>query len=172
MKNTKLYAVGIPTFFFLSALLLFNQIAPVNSAGEQTSPPSPPTSQEEPEPPTSWELPPENPSSHPTKNPQNIDDFSIEITQLDENIHFLIHNHSDEALVYSMHYSLSKLEDETWFPVELHMAFIEIACILPANSTAEDTVYLDTLDPQLDSGTYRLEKILDGVQYHDIFTID
>lgn len=71
-----------------------------------------------------------------------------------------------------MHYSISKLEEETWVPVDLHMAFIEIACVLPANSTAEDMVYLDTFENQLTSGTYRLEKFLSGVQYHDTFTID
>lgn len=144
MRDTKLYALGIPTLFLLSGLLLLKQ---ENSMREEMFPSSPPIMEE----------------SESSKQENSLDEegFSIEVTEMDENfiLHFLIHNHSQEELVYGMHYSLSKLEQDTWIPVDLDMAFVEIACILPGNSTAEETIYLDYLENQLSSGTYRLENI-------------
>lgn len=163
MKHTTSYATAVPTLFLLAGLFLFPNLVPQTTSTEQP-PSTPPVS-------------PSSPSSPATpfeESGREQEDYALEITHLDEDfiLHFLIHNHSEEELVYGMHYSLSKLEGETWIPVDLDMAFIEIACLLPPKESAEESVYLQDFMTPLSSGTYRLEKILNGISYEETFSID
>lgn len=167
-KDIKLWAVGLPTLFLLGVVLL-SQKAPEIQADFPSVDDKVASSI-----PTNTEQPTENTWNHQNESPSRAEDVSLEITELDEalRLHVLIHNKREEELVYSTHYSLSKLEEQTWVPVNLDMAFTEVAYHLSGNRTAEETIYLDYFEQPLTSGTYRLEKILSGVPYHDTFTID
>lgn len=168
MKDIKLYALGLPTLLLLGGLLIFSSDNHQDNQQENSKHPTSTPVLVETLPHT------EAPSRDVLEAPISDEDFSIEITDLDEEsrLHFLIHNHSQEELYYSMHFSLSKWEKETWVPVELHMAFIEVACILPSGLSTEELIYLSDLEEPLTSGTYRLEKIFSGETYYDTFTID
>lgn len=165
MKDTKLYAVGILTLLLLGSFLLFGMVAPQNQNGENSIPPLPPTNTDEPD---------EISDGTQNEKPENSEDYSIEVTKLDENfvLHYLVNNQSEEEMTFGMHCSFSKLENDEWIPVPLEMIFIEIARILPPDSTAEEKIHLEEFKDQLTSGTYRLEKELYGVLYYDTFSIE
>lgn len=164
MKNTKLFAMVVPSLFLLGAFLLIfsdeeQRISQSSTAGVP--------------PPASIGVPTEIPNDNPSVQPPNQKDYSLTVTKFDENfvLHYMIQNQSNEELSLWTYCTLSRLENGEWLPVPLNIPFEDVEIVLPPDGIGEEEIYLADFKKQLTSGTYRLERELNGLLYHDTFDI-
>ncbi len=84
-----------------------------------------------------------------------------------------IKNNSADEVFYGVDYSIEKLSGETWevVPATADLMFIDLAQSLGGNSEQEFVVDLSQLNPQLDAGSYRIVKNINGEQFYTEFEL-
>lgn len=90
-----------------------------------------------------------------------------------DTITMIITNQSENEYYYGVDYKIEKLEGTSWkeVPGVSDLAFIEIAVVLPANTSQNFDMDLSTLRKNMSAGNYRVIKNINGTDFTTEFEL-
>ncbi|MDD3304165.1 MAG: hypothetical protein PHP54_04535 [Clostridia bacterium] len=103
-----------------------------------------------------------------------VNDFSLVVDKdniTNESIKITIYNHTNEDTSYGVNYEIEQWEEGRWKSFDVQANWIEIACILKANSSNTETISWQSVYGRLAIGKYRMIKNVAGTIISDEFEI-
>lgn len=118
-------------------------------------------------------------SSYSEEDLNQLDGVSMSTTESNypvgtSEIEVTISNETEEEYAYGVEFTIEKQEEGEWVvvPFEDGVAWIAIAHILAPKSENAETLSFDLLEKELEEGTYRIIKIIEGEPLSAMFTIE